>query len=79
MGPVLEAVDPIMEPELYAGLNLQLTYQPTKNLVIAEAAVMCATARVGAQLSERLRAAVATDHLRVERLSQRDLAGVGAG
>jgi hypothetical protein len=34
---------------------------------------------VAAQLSERLRAAVATDHLRVERLSQRDLAGVGAG
>ena len=47
MRPLLEAADPIRKAELYAGLNVQLTYQPTENLVIAEAAVMCATERVG--------------------------------
>jgi DNA invertase Pin-like site-specific DNA recombinase len=47
MGPVLEAAKPVKKAELYAGLNLQLTYQPAADLVIAEASLMCATERVG--------------------------------
>ncbi len=47
MGPVLEDANPATKAELYAGLNLQLTYQPAQNLVVAEAALACATERVG--------------------------------
>jgi len=47
MGPVLEAAKPVTKAELYAGLNLQLTYQPAEDLAIAEASLMCATERVG--------------------------------
>jgi site-specific DNA recombinase len=47
MGPVLETANPVTKADLYAGLDLRLTYRPADNLVVAEAELMCATERVG--------------------------------
>ena len=47
MGPVLKTANPVTKAELYAALSLRLTYRPAQDLVVAEAALVCATERVG--------------------------------